>query len=260
MIKLGELPPAGWLKVWRGTIVVSLVAAMLSVAVSEGIMLVISQGMNIEGCIAAFLLPLLLGSPMVFYQLLRSEQLRVANQKLEVLASTDWLTTCLNRRAFTGMVNAHLDSDAEAGALLVIDADHFKQINDRFGHATGDDVLKAVAAAMRAACRDSDTLGRYGGEEFAVLLQGIGWDHALAAAERLRKAVAGVAVHDGDQVIAPTASVGVACLSTDDLEFDQLLIRADRALYQAKAEGRNRVVMAEQNAGPIGLPAPTSNH
>ena len=74
MIKLGELPPAGWLKVWRGTIVVSLVAAMLSVAVSEGIMLVISQGMNIEGCIAAFLLPLLLGSPMVFYQLLRAEQ------------------------------------------------------------------------------------------------------------------------------------------------------------------------------------------
>jgi diguanylate cyclase (GGDEF)-like protein len=128
--------------------------------------------------------------------------------------------------------------------VAIIDIDHFKRINDRFGHAVGDDVLKAVAAAMRMACRDSDLLGRYGGEEFAVLLRGIPPAHVAAAVERLRAAVAGVAVaHDGD-TIAPTASIGVACLSPDDRDFDKLLIRADRALYEAKAQGRNRVVLA----------------
>jgi diguanylate cyclase (GGDEF)-like protein len=128
--------------------------------------------------------------------------------------------------------------------VAIIDIDHFKRINDRFGHAVGDDVLKAVAAAMRMACRDSDLLGRYGGEEFAVLLRGIPPAHVAAAVERLRAAVAGVAVaHDGD-TIAPTASIGVASLSPDDRDFDKLLIRADRALYEAKAQGRNRVVLA----------------
>ena len=188
--------------------------------------------------------------------------MRVRGLEMEVAISTDFLTTVHSRRYITDAGNAAVERAIGNGlslAVAIVDIDHFKQINDRFGHATGDDVLKAVAAAMRAACRDSDTLGRYGGEEFAVLLQGVGQDHALAAAERLRKAVADVAVRDGDQTITATASVGVACLSTDDLEFDQLLIRADRALYQAKAEGRNRVVMAKQDSGPMGLPAPTSN-
>ena len=83
---------------------------------------------------------------------------------------------------------------------------------------------------MMATGRDSDKLGRYGVEEFAVLLQGISRDHVLAAAERLRTAVAAVAVPCGDQTISPTASVGVACLSAEDVEFDQLLIRAERGL------------------------------
>ncbi len=184
--------------------------------------------------------------------------MRVRGREMEVAISTDFLTTVHSRRYITDAGNAAVEQAIVKQlnlAVAIVDIDHFKKINDRFGHATGDEVLKAVAAAMRAACRDSDTLGRYGGEEFAVLLQGIGLDHALAAAERLRKAVADVAVQDGDQIITATASVGVACLSAADLEFDQLLIRADRALYQAKAEGRNRVVMAEQNGGAIGLEA-----
>lgn len=188
--------------------------------------------------------------------------MRVRGREMEVAISTDFLTTVHSRRYITDAGNAAVEQAIGKQlnlAVAIVDIDHFKQINDRFGHATGDEVLKAVAAAMRAACRDSDTLGRYGGEEFAVLLQGIGLDHALAAAERLRKAVADVAVQDGDQIITATASVGVACLSAEDLEFDQLLIRADRALYQAKAEGRNRVVVAEQNAGAIGLAGPVAD-
>ena len=195
---------------------------------------------------------------LYFQQRKYGAMMRTRGREMEVAISTDFLTTVHSRRYITDAGNAAVEQAIGKQlnlAVAIVDIDHFKQINDRFGHATGDEVLKAVAAAMRAACRDSDTLGRYGGEEFAVLLQGIGRDHALAAAERLRKAVADAAVRDGDQIITATASVGVACLCHEDLEFDQLLIRADRALYQAKAEGRNRVVVAEQNAGAIGLQA-----
>ncbi|MEQ1512186.1 MAG: diguanylate cyclase [Lysobacteraceae bacterium] len=188
--------------------------------------------------------------------------MRMRGREMEVAISTDFLTTVHSRRYITDAGNAAIERALDNGlnlAVAIVDIDHFKQINDRFGHPIGDEVLKSVAAAMRATCRDSDKLGRYGGEEFAVLLQGISREHALAAAERLRAAVAGVAVPCGNQTITPTASVGVACLSADDLEFDHLLIRADRALYRAKAQGRNRVVIAEQDAAPIGPTVPASH-
>jgi diguanylate cyclase (GGDEF)-like protein len=196
---------------------------------------------------------------LYFQQRKYGAMMRARGREMEIAISTDFLTTVHSRRYITDAGNAAVEraiGNELSLAVAIVDIDHFKQINDRFGHAIGDEVLKAVAAAMRAGCRDSDTLGRYGGEEFAVLLQGINRDHALAAAERLRQAVAGVAVQCDDHTIAPTASVGIACMTIGDLDFDQLLIRADRALYQAKAQGRNRVVIAEQDAAPIGLPEP----
>lgn len=199
---------------------------------------------------------------LYFQQRKYGTMLRMRGREMEVAISTDFLTTVHSRRYITDAGNAAVDRARDNGfnlAVAIVDIDHFKQINDRFGHPVGDEVLKAVAAAMRATCRDSDKLGRYGGEEFAVLLQGISRDHVLAAAERLRTAVAAVAVPCGDQTISPTASVGVACLSAEDREFDQLLIRADRALYQAKTQGRNCVVIAEQDAAPIGLAADASD-
>ncbi len=188
--------------------------------------------------------------------------MQARGRELEVAVSTDFLTSVHSRRYITDAGNVAVERAIDSGmnlAVAVVDIDSFKQINDRFGHAIGDDVLKAVAEAMRLACRDSDTLGRYGGEEFAVLLEGVGRDHALAAAERLRQAIADVKVAYGDEIITPTASVGVARLSPGDTRFDQLLIRADRALYQAKAQGRNRVVIADQDAEPIGLSSSTDN-
>lgn len=187
--------------------------------------------------------------------------MQARGRELEVAVSTDFLTSVHSRRYITDAGNVAVERAIDSGmnlAVAVVDIDSFKQINDRFGHAIGDDVLKAVAEAMRHACRDSDTLGRYGGEEFAVLLEGVGRDHALAAAERLREAIAAVKVSCGDEIITPTASVGVARLSPGDTRFDQLLIRADRALYQAKAQGRNRVVIADQDAEPIGFSQSTT--
>ncbi|MBP6750191.1 MAG: diguanylate cyclase, partial [Xanthomonadaceae bacterium] len=191
-----------------------------------------------------------LGVVAVLYSQQRrhAAMMRERGREMEIAISTDFLTSVHSRRFITDAGHAAFENalDKSTGfAVAVVDIDHFKTINDRFGHAVGDDVLKAVAHAMRATCRDSDTLGRYGGEEFAVLLEGISPEHALAAAERLRKAVAAIEIRIGDDTIAPTASVGVACLAADDRDFDHVLVRADRALYRAKEEGRNRVILAE---------------
>ncbi len=169
-------------------------------------------------------------------------------REMEIAISTDFLTSVHSRRYITDAGHAAFENALEKGtgfAVAIVDIDRFKTINDRYGHAVGDDVLKAVAQAMRTTCRDSDTLGRYGGEEFAVLLEGIPPEHALAAAERLRRAVAAIDIRVGDDTISPTASVGVACLAADDRDFDHVLVRADRALYRAKEDGRDRVVLAE---------------
>ncbi len=196
---------------------------------------------------------------LYFQQRKYGAMMRERGREMEVAISTDFLTTVHSRRYITDTGHAAIERALEKGhglAIAIVDIDHFKRINDRYGHPIGDEVLKAVAQAMRAACRDSDTLGRFGGEEFAVLLEGIGSDNVLAAAERLRKAVASVEVRGDDQAISPTASVGVACLSPDDQNFDHLLLRADRALYQAKEQGRNRVVLATQDTAAIALPPP----
>lgn len=177
--------------------------------------------------------------------------MRERGREMEIAISTDFLTSVYSRRYITeagerAVERTRNDPTGHGLAVAVVDIDHFKRINDRFGHAVGDDVLKAVAAAMRSVCRDSDLLGRYGGEEFAVLLNGIQPGHVAPAAERLRAAVASAILSHEDETIAPTASIGIACLTPEDRDFDQLLIRADRALYEAKAQGRNRVVVAEQ--------------
>lgn len=191
-----------------------------------------------------------LGVVAVLYSQQRrhAAMMRERGREMEIAISTDFLTSVHSRRYITDAGHAAFDNALAKGtgfAVAVVDVDHFKHINDRFGHAVGDDVLKAIALAMRATCRDSDTLGRYGGEEFAVLLEGILPEHALVAAERLRNAVAAIEIRVGEDTIAPTASVGVACLTADDRDFDHVLVRADRALYRAKEEGRNRVVLAE---------------
>ena len=124
------------------------------------------------------------------------------------------------------------------GALL-LDLDHFKRINDTFGHGRGDDVLAAVAEAMRGVVRASDFVGRYGGEEFLILLPDTDVTGAAEAAEKLRTAVARVKIPAIDRDI--TASIGVAILAQDGSDTDALIRNADRALYSAKANGRNRV-------------------
>ena len=160
-------------------------------------------------------------------------------------ARTDFLTGLNNRHAFEESAIAEISRShryQQPLALLMFDLDHFKEINDRFGHAAGDAVLFTAGQTARLELRDTDILGRLGGEEFGILLPGIGLDDAVVTAERLRKAFnSDEAVHE-DIELPYSASFGVTELHPDDKGLDDLLNRADKALYQAKQEGRDRVV------------------
>jgi diguanylate cyclase (GGDEF)-like protein/PAS domain S-box-containing protein len=174
-----------------------------------------------------------------------SAALRAQAQELRRLADTDMLTGCLNRRALFELAGG-VPSPTEVG-LLLTDIDHFKSINDTYGHAAGDLALKHFATVVMRNIRETDTLARIGGEEFAVLLPGATIDATRVIAERIRAALAAspLVCEDG-LVINMTVSIGV-CLpeSRELLDLDALLADADRRLYVAKREGRDRVVFAD---------------
>ena len=166
--------------------------------------------------------------------------------ELEVLATRDPLTGVPNHRHFHHLASLELDHARRMGrafAVVSLDIDHFKRINDTWGHAAGDVALRAFAAACRGALREPDILGRLGGEEFAVALPNTGLDAAVAVAERLRAQVAETVVplQDGG-TLAMTVSIGVAACG-DDCVVADLLARADAALYRSKQGGRDRVTV-----------------
>jgi diguanylate cyclase (GGDEF)-like protein len=143
-------------------------------------------------------------------------------------------------------------------AVLVIDLDHFKAVNDRHGHLLGDAVLAAVADTIRVVVRPLDLVGRFGGDEFTVLLAGVDEDQAVATAERLRLCLADLrpSLPDAAAVVV-TASLGIALFGRDGVELDALLSAADLAMYRAKARGGNRVCLADPTVAPkAGLPIP----
>ena len=163
----------------------------------------------------------------------------------DLLARTgsDALTGTLDRHSLEAhgrRAVAHAAADGRAVALLLLDIDHFKQFNDRYGHAAGDAMLKAIAGEIVAAARATDFTYRYGGEEFVVISDGIAGEEALALAERIRRRVGLAAGRDPGARV--TVSIGVASCPDDALDYDRLFELADRRLYEAKAAGRNCVV------------------
>lgn len=173
-------------------------------------------------------------------------------EHLQRLAGTDALTGLLNRRSFLSRAGQALRPQTPA-AVLMLDLDHFKIINDSFGHPVGDAVLRTVSATLASGLRREDLLARFGGEEFAALLPQTGARTALTIGERLRTAVA--AQHAGAELGGRrcTISIGIAA-GSGDLPIDVLITEADRALYTAKREGRNRCVLIEVPALVDGEP------
>ncbi|WP_445146994.1 ligand-binding sensor domain-containing diguanylate cyclase [Dyella sp. Tek66A03] len=173
-----------------------------------------------------------------------TRELRAANLRLDELANTDELTGACNRRRFFALAEAVRAAAPDGGACIaLLDLDHFKQINDSYGHLAGDAVIRGACAAILQQCREVDLVGRYGGEELVICLPGISLEHGMAVAERIRQAIAEQhAIYEG-RAIEVTASIGVAAYRAGET-LSQWLSRADEALYQAKHAGRNRCVAA----------------
>ena len=193
------------------------------------------------------------GLPVIYVLINDVTVLKENEERLRQLSITDPLTGSFNRRHFFDVAERELADASRHGrdvSLLAVDIDHFKRINDGFGHAVGDEALKIFTAACQGTLRAGDLLGRLGGEEFAVLLPETGPAAARATAERIRSRMAGLAIPAGPGEVRFTVSVGIASARPGEGSVDALLSRADEALYRAKGAGRNRVVDAADDPFP----------
>lgn len=165
---------------------------------------------------------------------------------LQKLALSDALTGALNRRSLeqeAARLSARCTRTGDTLAIMMIDVDHFKSINDRYGHPVGDEVLRRLAGMAQKIVRSDDYFARYGGEEFCILLPSTTEKDAWILADRLRQTYASMAMEFGGEVLQSTVSIGISDSTHAGLEFTSLLAAADQAMYRAKQEGRNRVVM-----------------
>jgi two-component system, cell cycle response regulator len=176
-------------------------------------------------------------------------QLVLTREALREQATHDGLTGLLNRSSILALLERELSRsqrEAQPLSLLVVDLDRFKEINDNHGHLAGDAVLQQTAAQMKSSIRGYDALGRYGGEEFLVVLPGCSGEDAVVHAERIRKGVAGMTALSDSLQLSVTCSIGVSFRSTPGTGDARALVReADEALYLAKNRGRNRVELSE---------------
>ena len=191
------------------------------------------------------------------------EKIRVLNSELEQLAMTDFLTGLFNRRFFIQRSTDEVKRakrNAEPLALLMLDFDEFKKVNDTFGHETGDLALQQVASVMSTSLREIDILGRMGGEEFAVLLPNTSLEEALLLAERVRQSIENISFEKIKGELKITASIGVASFTDEMSDIDDLIRNADNALYQAKANGRNCVVAYNKSSNNSSMLSPELNN
>jgi diguanylate cyclase len=202
--------------------------------------------LNVVAC-----LPLLVGYPIlvgvVTYEL--SRRVREQNRQLAKLSRTDGLSTLLNRTAWEELAATEFRRHRRSGSpvsLLMLDIDHFKRINDTFGHRTGDEVIRGIGALLRLSMREFDVAGRYGGEEFGVILPETDAVGAMVIAERIRNAIESAVMVEAEDIRC-TVSIGTATADHDVADHGAWIARADRALYRAKELGRNRTVQFEES-------------
>jgi diguanylate cyclase len=234
-------------RVWLIAIAVTLLCmavALLVVSFTTQFMDGVAKQLSIG---SAFVIPIALTMPLMLFFANKLRDLAIAHHALTLIAAQDSLTTVLNRGAFITFVDAYLtafnEPEALRGGLLVIDADHFKAINDRFGHSAGDVALKLIALGAKGALRAADLIGRVGGEEFAVFLPRAELDEAESIGERVRAAVQALDFRPAGRPERLTVSVGGAMFA-GKVSFSELFGAADACLYAAKARGRNRVEFA----------------
>lgn len=235
----------------KATLVTALVVA-LSQIFSFSIRLASGQPFTAFVFLMNSIMPVLTGFPISVYIFIQNAKLKKttddlteANRLLQIRADTDSMTGLLNRNAFLDTIK-QLNKTSRQSALLVIDADNFKNINDVYGHQTGDKALTAIVDALRMPLRQNDIIGRIGGEEFAVFLPDTEIKPALKIAEQLRYAVESIEFHPAEEQDYPLSiSIGLT-LSAPAYTTSQLMRMADQSLYQAKANGRNQIVVNQE--------------
>lgn len=246
----------------RATLALTLVVSVLAVALAEGVIVLIGRGDPFIAAGSALLCSVVL-TPLIGSFVLRLVfELDLTRQRLTVLATRDDLTGVHNRRHFMEIVQREWDRARRyehPAAVLLIDADHFKRINDSHGHLCGDELLRCMARAVAQQLRQADVLARFGGEELIVFLPHTDPLGALDVAERIREKVQALAVPWQSGTVGTTVSIGVAPLRTELPSLDWMIHEADTALYAAKADGRNCVRTLPFEASRSGGAYPVSS-
>ncbi|MCE5233878.1 MAG: diguanylate cyclase [Mizugakiibacter sp.] len=239
MLAMDKIAVGGWKLLARGLLLQAVACALT--AATRGFAFAPATGMFEIAATVPFLALYPLAVSMTMYRL--SQRVRSQNRLLARLSSIDDLSELLNRGPWEEAVADALDRhrrDGKPATLLMIDIDHFKSINDRHGHPAGDEVIGRVAAIIRHCVREGDMAGRYGGDEFGVVLHGADAADAAAVAERIRAIVA-VSRFGHAEDLRCTLSIGIAQAGEETLDARDWIKQADAALYRAKHDGRNRM-------------------
>ena len=238
MVSMDKVAVAGFKFLGRCSI--ALACACIAAALVVGVEVRLETSMEeIAGALPLLLLyPLMVST--IYYRMTR--RVRDQNEILAEISRTDSLTQLLNRRYWEAAASAEFQRcrrSGRASTVLLLDIDHFKSINDQHGHPVGDQVIRSVATMLREALRQQDVPGRYGGEEFAVVLPDTNVQGATVLAERVRSLIE-KSVLQAEHRVRTTVSIGIAALEAQDGGYGEWVARADRALYAAKGLGRNR--------------------
>lgn len=238
------LPKQAWLWIFRKTFLIMGLSVAASVVGTVVFMGTFSAGVNMPGLIIAIVTPICLGGPMILTFAIGTERMRQANRQLTRLATTDGLTGVLNRRAFANEVEKHCTGPHRRGVLLVIDVDHFKSVNDRFGHDQGDEALRDIAHALDLTVPRHGLAGRLGGEEFGIYLPDTDLAAAESVADEVRRAVANIEFLPEGTACPLSVSIGGAS-HLKPTAFRTLYREADERLYSAKQRGRDCVALPQ---------------
>ena len=254
-----DLSPESRGRVILTTIIGTAVCVATAVYVDSFNFSLYDEAARLRALLTDVFLPIILAVPLLLFFSNKLRELAIAHKKLTIYASTDALTQVMNRAAFSTLVDAYLKDVRAAeekakGAFLIIDADHFKSVNDRFGHDRGDEALVTIAHAIKSMLRAPDLVGRLGGEEFGVFLPGATTEQATLVAERIRQSVNDAKFMPAGAEHHLSVSVGGAVFERE-LPYAELFRLADQQLYAAKRDGRNRVAISPIRPGPIALVA-----
>ncbi len=244
-------------------LLVCLPSAGLAVGLAYTLEWLLNAPISAAGLLSTALVPILIGIPVIFFIEGQSIKLRKAiitldlmREEAEERAKRDSMTGLYNHQHF--MEKIHEGGRRDDGSLIILDIDHFKNINDNYGHAQGDEALLHVVAAVRKAVRAGDVVGRIGGEEFAVFLQDANKEEAKMVASRIRKTVESIDFITENGIKAPlTVSVGVAMKDEMDNVVGAMQL-ADMRMYKAKESGRNQVVYSGLEAEVFDLARETA--